>query len=64
MSKIKVVKAREVIDSRGNPTVEVDVTLSNGAFVEQQFLPGHQPGNLKPQSFAMGIRRDFWENEF
>ncbi|MCK4912173.1 MAG: phosphopyruvate hydratase [Candidatus Omnitrophica bacterium] len=32
MSKIKSVKAREVIDSRGNPTVEVDITLSNGAF--------------------------------
>ncbi len=30
MSKIKSVKAREVIDSRGNPTVEVDVVLSSG----------------------------------
>lgn len=27
---IKSVKAREIIDSRGNPTVEVDVVLSNG----------------------------------
>src|SRR5882672_6089903 len=31
MSKIKSVKAREIIDSRGNPTVEVDVLLANGA---------------------------------
>ena len=30
MSKIKTVTAREILDSRGNPTVEVDVTLSNG----------------------------------
>ena len=30
MSKIKNIKAREVLDSRGNPTVEVDVTLENG----------------------------------
>lgn len=30
MSKIKSVHAREIIDSRGNPTVEVDVILSNG----------------------------------
>jgi enolase len=30
MSKIKSVKAREIIDSRGNPTVEVDVLLSSG----------------------------------
>ena len=30
MSKIKDVKAREILDSRGNPTVEVDVILENG----------------------------------
>lgn len=30
MSKIKSVKAREIIDSRGNPTVEVDIVLSSG----------------------------------
>ncbi len=30
MPKIKLVKAREVLDSRGNPTVEVDVALSDG----------------------------------
>ncbi|HYQ56755.1 MAG TPA: phosphopyruvate hydratase, partial [Draconibacterium sp.] len=29
---ISDVKAREIIDSRGNPTVEVDVTLESGAF--------------------------------
>ena len=28
--KIKDVKGREVLDSRGNPTVEVDVILENG----------------------------------
>ena len=30
MSKIKDVFAREILDSRGNPTVEVDVTLESG----------------------------------
>ena len=30
MSKIKDVHAREILDSRGNPTVEVDVILENG----------------------------------
>lgn len=30
MAKIKRVFAREILDSRGNPTVEVDVTLDNG----------------------------------
>lgn len=28
--KIKQIKAREILDSRGNPTVEVDVILDNG----------------------------------
>jgi enolase len=30
MSMIKSTKAREILDSRGNPTVEVDVILTNG----------------------------------
>lgn len=30
MSKIKKIAAREILDSRGNPTVEVDVILDNG----------------------------------
>ncbi|MHC1578758.1 MAG: phosphopyruvate hydratase [Dehalococcoidia bacterium] len=30
MGKIRSVKAREILDSRGNPTVEVEVTLSDG----------------------------------
>ena len=30
MSKVKSVHAREILDSRGNPTVEVDVVLSDG----------------------------------
>ena len=28
--KIQKINAREVLDSRGNPTVEADVTLTNG----------------------------------
>ena len=28
--KIEKVHAREILDSRGNPTVEVEVTLENG----------------------------------
>jgi enolase len=31
MRKISAIRAREVLDSRGNPTVEVDVTLEGGA---------------------------------
>jgi enolase len=31
MSKIKAIIAREILDSRGNPTIEVDVVLENGS---------------------------------
>ncbi len=31
MTNIETVFAREVLDSRGNPTVEVEVTLEGGA---------------------------------
>jgi enolase len=30
-NRIRSVRAREILDSRGNPTVEVDVTLTGGA---------------------------------
>ena len=30
MSKIKNIYAREILDSRGNPTVEVELTLESG----------------------------------
>lgn len=32
MSLIKYIEAREIIDSRGNPTVEADVVLEDGSF--------------------------------
>ena len=32
MATIKAVKAREILDSRGNPTIEVDVTTDKGVF--------------------------------
>jgi len=32
MSKIVDIKAREILDSRGNPTIEADVILDSGAF--------------------------------
>ena len=32
MEKIKNIHAREILDSRGNPTVECDVVLEDGSF--------------------------------
>ena len=44
MSKIKDVKAREVMDSRGNPTVEVDVYLEDGSMGRAMVPSGASTG--------------------
>lgn len=47
MSFITDVYAREILDSRGNPTLEVDVYLEDGSLDEQPFLPEHLRALLK-----------------
>ncbi|HXD75471.1 MAG TPA: phosphopyruvate hydratase [Vicinamibacterales bacterium] len=42
--KITSVHAREILDSRGNPTVEVDVTLEGGAFGRAEVPSGASTG--------------------
>jgi enolase len=34
MSKIRDIKAREILDSRGNPTIEVELTTDSGVFID------------------------------
>lgn len=45
MSKIKKVTAREILDSRGNPTVEVDVVLDNGILGRAAIPSGASTGS-------------------
>jgi enolase len=45
MSKIKNIKAREILDSRGNPTVEVDVVLDNGILGRAAIPSGASTGS-------------------
>ena len=45
MSQITRVIAREILDSRGNPTVEVDVHLSSGAFGRAAVPSGASTGS-------------------
>jgi len=45
MSKIKKVKAREILDSRGNPTVEADVILDNGILGRAAIPSGASTGS-------------------
>ncbi|PKI72530.1 hypothetical protein CRG98_007052, partial [Punica granatum] len=44
MAKIKYVKARQIFDSRGNPTVETDVTLDDGTFARAAVPSGASTG--------------------
>lgn len=43
--EIKSVHARQILDSRGNPTVEADVTLTNGAFGRAAVPSGASTGS-------------------
>ncbi len=47
MSKIQDVHAREIIDSRGNPTVEADVTLESGVMGRAMVPSGASTGELE-----------------
>jgi len=47
MSKIKSIKARQILDSRGNPTVECDVILESGAFGRAMVPSGASTGALE-----------------
>ncbi|KAA9129877.1 phosphopyruvate hydratase [Marinihelvus fidelis] len=44
MTTIKTVHAREIIDSRGNPTLEAEVTLDSGAFARAAVPSGASTG--------------------
>lgn len=54
MTEIIEVKAREILDSRGNPTVEVDVFLSSGAMGRAAVPSGASTG----QREALELRDD------
>ena len=47
MSTIKSIIAREILDSRGNPTIEADVILADGAFGRAAAPSGASTGSLE-----------------
>jgi enolase len=47
MSAIEYVSGREILDSRGNPTVEVDVVLDDGAFGRAAVPSGASTGDYE-----------------
>src|ERR1700694_5782547 len=54
MSEIERVHARQILDSRGNPTVEVDVVLRSGAFGRAAVPSGASTGELEATELRGG----------
>jgi enolase (EC 4.2.1.11) len=54
---IQTVKAREIFDSRGNPTVEVDITLSDGSWGRAAVPSGASTGEREAVELRDGGER-------
>ena len=47
MFTIEKIHARQIMDSRGNPTIECDITLSGGAFGRASVPSGASTGSFE-----------------
>lgn len=59
MSKIAKVKGRQIIDSRGNPTVEVDITLESGVLGRAAVPSGASTGEHEAIELRDGDKSRF-----
>jgi enolase len=59
MAKIVKIIGREIIDSRGNPTVEVDVTLDDGSFARAAVPSGASTGSREALELRDGDKKRF-----
>ncbi|MFO1118261.1 MAG: phosphopyruvate hydratase [Beijerinckiaceae bacterium] len=59
MTEIIDIHAREIMDSRGNPTVEVDVTLSDGSFGRAAVPSGASTGAHEAVELRDGDKKRF-----
>ena len=57
MASIEAVGAREILDSRGNPTVEVEVLLDDGAFARAMVPSGASTGAFEAVELRDGGER-------
>ena len=57
MASIEAVGAREILDSRGNPTVEVEVLLDDGAFARAMVPSGASTGKFEAVELRDGDGR-------
>ena len=59
MAKIKVVEAREILDSRGNPTVETKIILDDGCCVTASVPSGASLGKYEAVELRDGDEKRF-----
>lgn len=59
MAKIVSIKAREILDSRGNPTVEVDVRCDDGSFGRAAVPSGASTGEHEAIELRDGNKKRF-----
>lgn len=59
MAKIKEIKGREVLDSRGNPTVEVDIILDNGVLGRAIVPSGASTGSREALELRDGDKKRY-----
>lgn len=59
MTAITHIHAREIIDSRGNPTVEVDVGLEDGAFGRAAVPSGASTGSMEALELRDGDKKRY-----
>src|SRR3989339_743901 len=62
MSKIKRIVGREILDSRGNPTVEVDVILENGILGRAAVPSGASTGEHEAVELRDGDKKRYLGN--
>lgn len=59
MSKITKIKSREILDSRGNPTVEVDLVLDNSIFARAMVPSGASTGEHEACELRDGDKKRY-----
>ncbi|MFH1664676.1 MAG: phosphopyruvate hydratase, partial [Candidatus Omnitrophota bacterium] len=58
-TKIKKITGREILDSRGNPTVEVDVILADGSFGRAAVPSGASTGEHEAVELRDGNKKRY-----
>ena len=59
MSLIESIHARQILDSRGNPTIEVDVVTESGAFGRAAVTSGASTGTHEAVELRDGDKKKF-----